>query len=521
VQPADFDVVVVGGGAAGGVVARRLSERGDIRVLLIEAGPDLGDDVIPALRNGWNNPTGSEWLHDWGFAAEPDEIGTAPKLRRGRLLGGTSWLTRFAVRGAAADFEAWAARGNPGWGYEDVLPSFCRLEADREFGDRPGHGDGGPIEINRFPTLARSEIHAAALEAFAGAGFPSVEDHNAADVVGAGPMPMSTRSGHRITTLDAYLPPGSRPSHVTIRTDAQVASVDARQGRAIGVTLLDGSRVAAGWVVLCAGTYSSPPILLRSGIGPARELQELGIEVVVDLEGVGANLADHPAVDLDSGWRGDGRDAPILHSIATFRSATQAPTAAPDLMFWVTDPAAADPGFYFDPILLKPEARGSVRLRTADPRDAPRITLPVLRAGRDIDRLAEGYRLGVELANHGAIRALAADAPASSPRTETDLRQRITEAAYSLPHVVGTCRMGPRPEDGDVVDALGRVHGIERLSVVDASIIPDAPSGFPHLITIMLAEHLSVALSDLVAGRDPEWENRPNTPDCPPGTVSP
>ena len=505
------DVVIVGGGAAGCVVARRLSEPDGITVLLLEAGPDLADGVTSALRDGWNNPTSADWRHDWGFAAEPDGSGATPKLRRGRLLGGTSWLTRFAVRGAAAEYDAWAAGGNAGWGYRDVLPSFRRLEADVEFGDRPWHGDRGPIEINRYSTLARSDIHAAALAAFADAGFPSVEDHNAPDAVGAGPMPMSTRNGTRITTLDAYLPPPSRPPRLTVRTDAQVARLVIRDGRATGVTLIDGTEVDADWVVLCAGTYGSPPILLRSGIGPATDLRELGIDAAVDLPGVGANLADHPAVDLDSGWRGDGRSAPVLHSIATFRSASRPASASPDLMFWVTDPSGPEPGFYLDPVLLKPESRGSVRLRSPEPRDPPRITLPGLGVSHDLDRLVDGYRLGVELANHRGIRALAAEAAPAIPKTSAELRQRVREAAYSNPHVVGTCRMGPRPEDGDVVDALGRVHGVDRLSVEDASVIPDAPSGFPHVITIMLAEHLSEVLSGLVADHRPSREQQPGT----------
>ncbi len=493
-RPNEADVVIVGGGAAGCVVARRLSEGGDLAVLLLEAGPDLNGRVSPALRDGWNNPTGSAWTDDWGLQSEPDEHGQTTKLRRGRLLGGTSWLTRFAVRGAPADFDAWAALGNAGWSYEDVLPTFRRLEADVDFGDRPWHGEQGPMEINRYPALPRSAIHEAALEALAAAGFPEVVDHNAPDAVGFGPMPMSTRSGHRITTLDAYLPLPVRPPRLSIRTDAQVSSVVVSNGRASGVTLIDGSRIAAGRVILCAGTYGSPPILLRSGLGPAADLRDLGITVVADLPGVGANLADHPAVDLDSGWRGEGRTAPVLHSIATFRSATQPGGGPPDLMFWITDPSGAEPRFFFDPVLLKPESRGSVRLRSADPTDPPRITLPGLRVARDVERLAEGYRLGLELANHKAVRALSSEPAPTPPASGAELDQRVRNGAYSNPHVVGTCRMGDRPDAGDVVDALGGVHGVEGLHVIDASVIPDAPCGFPHLITIRVAEHLAERL---------------------------
>jgi choline dehydrogenase len=489
-----FDIVVVGGGAAGSVIASRLAESGERSVLLLEAGPDLRGAVPPDWRDGWTMPT----LPDWGFESEASR-GTAPgKLRRGRLIGGTSWLTRFAVRGAAADFDAWAARGNPGWRFDEVLPTFRRLEADAEFGDSEWHGADGPIPITRYPGLPPSEIHAAALEAFAAVGFPHVDDHNHPDAVGAGPMPMSSRDGVRVIAADTYLAPDRQPSNLVVRGDAPVGSVVVDRGLANGVRLADGTEVAAGWVVLAAGTYGSPCILMRSGIGPAKHLESLGIEPLVDLPGVGSNLADHPGVDLDSGWRGPAATGHLLHTIATFRSSLAAPDGAPDLMFWASDPAGEEPVFAFDPILLKPESRGTVRLRSADPADVPRITLPGLREPADVERLGEGYRIGLELANRPEIRAIATEAAPSEPASAAELRRRVTENAYTIPHVVGTCRMGPSPEGGDVVDAMGRVHEIGRLSVADASVIPDAPAGFPHLVIIMLAERVAEGLRALV-----------------------
>lgn len=486
-----FDLVIVGGGAAGCVLARRLAERGDRSVLLLEAGPDPGMEPPLALRDGWGLPSGPTWPYDWGFESEPDASGATRKVRRGRVLGGTSWLTRFAVRGAAADFDAWAARGNPGWAFEDVLPTFRAIEAEREFGDRPWHGDRGPIPITRYPGHERSEIHVAALAAFESMGFDTVPDHNEPGAIGAGPMPMSTRDGRRVTALDAYLPRTLDLPSLRIKTEAPVASVVIESGRATAIRLVDGTEISAVQIVLSAGVYGSPPILLRSGVGPAGQLRALGINSCVDLPGVGENLADHPGVDLDSGWRGIAKTGPILHSIATFRSSMATPDGAPDLMFWVTDPEGDDPVFSLDPILLKPRSRGSVRLRSADPTDPPRITLPGIREPADVDRLAEGYERGLELAHRAEIRRLATETPPTNPGTPAELRRRVAENQYSIPHVVGTCRMGPSAKDGDVVDALGRVHGVEGLSVIDASIIADAPSGFPHLITIMLAEHLA------------------------------
>jgi choline dehydrogenase len=490
VRPETAEVAIVGGGAAGCVLARRLADRG-WSVMLLEAGPDPRTDAGPALLDGWRNPTGPEWTADWGLQSEPDAAGSTVKLRRGRLLGGTSWLARFAVRGHPADFGAWAARGNTGWSFDDVLPSFRRLEADAEFGDAPWHGDAGPMAINRYRSFGRSAIHDAAVEAFADLGFPTVDDHNAPGAVGVGPMPMSTRDGRRVTTLQAYLQREPPPASLTIRADRPVDRVLIEGGRALGVRLVDGSVVRADLVILCAGTYGSPPLLMRSGVGPGAHLAEIGIDVVVDLPGVGGNLADHPGTDLDVGFSGDATCEAPRHTIATWRSRSQPADASPDLMFWVGEPSEGDGRFYLDPVLLKPESRGSVRLRSADPQDAPRITLPGLVSGRDIDRLMEGYERGLAIASHPAIRALAADPAPSPPSDLAELRERVVTGAYSLPHVVGTCRMGPSPEAGDVVDHAGQVHGVEGLRVIDASVIPDAPSGFPHLVTIMVAEHLA------------------------------
>lgn len=488
-----FDVVVVGAGAAGCVVASRLAESPDRSVLLLEAGPDIPSDVPKPWRDGWHLPI----VPDWGFESAPDGAGATSKLRRGRMVGGTAWLTRFAVRGAAADFDAWAARGNPGWAFADVLPAFRRVESDAEFGDSKFHGDAGLIPITRYPQHECSEIHFAALDAFGAVGFPPVEDHNLPTAVGAGPIPMSSQDGVRVTSAEAYLAPDRRPANLTIQTDAPVATVVVDRGRAIAVRLMDGKALYGGWIVLAAGTYGSPPILMRSGIGPAEHLREMGVEVRLDLPGVGANLTDHPGVELDSGWRGAAKAGPILHSIATFRSSKASPDAAPDLMFWVSDPAGDEPGFWFDPILLKPESRGSVHLRSADPSATPLIALPGIRHPHDLERLGEAYRIGLELANRPEVRRLAAEGPPAEPHSADELRARLLENAYSNPHVVGTCRMGPAPQDGDVVDAMGRVHGVERLSVIDASVIPEPPSGFPHLITLMLAEHLSEKLAAL------------------------
>lgn len=481
-----FDVVVVGAGAAGCVVAARLAQRASRSVALIEAGPDLRTDISKGLRDGWHMVPD----FDWGYASEPDEHAAAETLRRGKLVGGTSWVTRFAVRGSPADFDAWATLGNPGWSFEDVLPAFIALETDLDFGDRPWHGNAGPIPIGRYLDLEPTEIVAATLAAMEACGFPHVEDHNRPGAVGAGRMPMSSRDGARVTTADAYLTPVGAPSNLTILPDVHVAEVVLEDVRATGVRLSDGSMVRAGWVVLSAGTYGSPPILVRSGIGPPKHLRSMGLPVRIELPGVGENLADHPGVDLDLGQVGSTTDASLLHAIATFHSDTASADDPPDLMAWTSDPSGDPPAYEIDVVLLKPRSRGSVRLRSPDPMEPPRIDLPGVREPTDVDRLLEAYRRVEEVANDPSVRRLTGDRP-SSIGDDVGGGAWIRANSYSIPHVVGTCAMGPSPDDGAVVDAAGRVHGAERLSVVDASIMPEAPSGFPHLVTIMMAERLS------------------------------
>jgi choline dehydrogenase len=236
---------------------------------------------------------------------------------------------------------------------------------------------------------------------------------------------------------------------------------------------------------------------MRSGIGPADHLRSVGIPVRIDLPGVGENLADHPAVSIDCGYRGPVRTAPVLHSITTFHSAGRSSDETPDLMFWLSDPGRSSDGmslFEIEVVLLRPRGRGAVRLRSADPADAPRVELPNFRDDFDVERLAEGYDRALDVARSPEIRSLCAETPAPEGRADEVVRA----IGYSLPHVVGTCSMGPRPDDGAVVDASGRVYGVERLSVVDASIMPDVPSGFTHIPTIMIAERLSEEIASLL-----------------------
>lgn len=467
------EIVVVGGGAAGCVVAARVAAGSSASVVLLEAGPDLRAATPAALRDGWRLLR----EYDWGYQSEPNARGKTETVTRRKLLGGTSWLTRFAMRGAPGDYDAWG----PGWSFDELLPYFTRLEADREFGHEPWHGDSGPLPVTRYPELELTEAGAAALAAVAALGFPVVQDHNRPGAVGVGRMPMNAVGGRRVTTVDAYLPHDGAPPNLETRAGSHVANILFDGTRARGVKLLDGTTVDADQVVLCAGVYSNPAILMRSGVGPAAHLTALGIDVRADLPGVGANLVDHPATYVDCGYQGPAASESVLHSAATFHSDQTLSTAPPDLMIWTSDPEG-DNELELGVVLLKPHSRGRVTLRSVAPDGAPVIHLPALDDPRDVERLVEGYRIALEAANRPELRAVC---DGTAPSTPPDLTEAALAGAYSIPHSVGTCAMG------EVVDAGGRVHGVDGVRIADASIMPDVPSGFTHFPTVMIAERLA------------------------------
>jgi len=484
-----YDVIIVGGGTAGCILAARLSEDPRRSVLVIEAGPDFGDEAhLPDEVRDYRRISLS---YDWSYTT--DAAGYPPRavgLPRGRLMGGSSAVNAVtALRGHAADYDEWRALGNEGWGYEDLLPAFCRLERDEDFRDR-WHGQAGPVPIARVPLARQTAQQQAFVAACRQAGHAEVADHNAPRAIGIGAMPRNVRDGVRESTFLTHLAPARTRRNLTIRAETLVDRVIFDGHRAMGVRLAGptGELITAGHVILSAGSYGSPSLLLRSGVGPAAHLRSLGIPVVADRPGVGANLVDHPRCVME--YAGTAA-APTVFApttnVLTMRS-TQATGAMPDLQTMMHE---RNGGLAFLVSVMKPASVGSLRLSSIDPAAMPSIDHNYLKQQADLSRLAELVLANRKLvASSELSRWFGAERwPGPQYSDAPSIEAMLATGVRTYFHAVGTCTMGPARQKAAVVDQRARVHATEGLSVIDASIMPTVPSANTNVAVMMVAEH--------------------------------
>jgi choline dehydrogenase len=516
-----YDYVVVGAGSAGCAVAGRLSEDADATVAVVEAGPPSNGRLfeIPGL---FSRQLKS--FYDWDFETdpEPELQGRRKYLPRGRVVGGTSAMnTMLYVRGNRADYDGWARLGAEGWSYDDVLPFFIASE-DNERGADEFHGIGGPLAVSDARSMhpLLSDWVTAAQEA----NLPATPDFNGAQQEGVGVYQVTQRNGRRCSSAQAFLEPARHRPNLSLLHSTLALRIVWDGTRAVGLEVdHDGDTRTihvSGELVLCAGAYQSPHLLLLSGVGPAAEISGFGIAPVLDLNGVGRNLQDHAGALLAYSSRTDhllmGSSAaaeaellqtgfgPMNWTEAGGFVRSRAELPSPDLQFHAALGLSIDEGLHpatesgisFGPYVARPDSRGVLRLRTAEPYSKPRILHNFLTAETDRARMRDGIRIAMEIGRQPALAKHLADPRADARRglipaddSDAAIDEYMRRATFAFWHPCGTCSIG------DVVDPRLRVHGLDNVRVADASVMPRLITGNTNAPSIMIGERAAAFIS--------------------------